>query len=259
MDTLKVILMQTDIIAGDPSVNLARFERLLHPGEAQLVVLPEVFTTGFHPGARDCAETMGGRTCDWLLAQAERLRAVVTGSVVMQREDGSYVNRLLWATPVGELDYYDKHHLFRMAGEHQRYAAGERRRVFQIKGWRVLPQVCYDLRFPVWCRNREDYDLALFVANWPAARQDHWRTLLKARAIENLSYTLGVNRIGRDAQGQDYAGGSVVFGPRGELLVDAAMEAGGFAASLDGEALRAYRAAFPAHLDADKFYLSESP
>lgn len=258
MDKLEVSLVQADIIAADPAANLARFAGLMRTVDADLVILPEVFTTGFHPGARQCAEPMGGRTCDWLLAQAERLRAVVTGSVVMRREDGAAVNRLLWATPEGALEYYDKRHLFRMAGEHQRYAAGRERKLWAVRGWRVLPQICYDLRFPVWSRNRDDYDLALYVANWPAARQDHWRSLLKARAIENLCFTLGVNRIGRDAQGQDYAGGSMIFGPRGELLADAAAAEGCLALTLDGEELRAYRAAFPAHLDADDFTLTNA-
>src|SRR5690606_9045630 len=226
---------------------------LMRTVDADLVILPEVFTTGFHPGARQCAEPMGGRTCDWLLAQAERLRAVVTGSVVMRREDGAAVNRLLWATPEGALEYYDKRHLFRMAGEHQRYAAGRERKLWAVRGWRVLPQICYDLRFPVWSRNRDDYDLALYVANWPAARELHWNRLLQARAIENLCYVAGVNRIGRDEKQQAYSGDSSVYDPAGQLLVDASGMSGRFKSTLSAQRLREYRENFPAHMDADKF------
>lgn len=257
MNDLAVTLVQEAIIADDPAANLHKFARLLSSMQEKtdLVILPEVFTTGFHPRARQHAELMGGNACQWMLSQARQLQAVVTGSLVVRRDDGEYVNRLLWATPEGRLDFYDKRHLFRMAGEHQRYAAGSERKLWTVKGWRVLPQICYDLRFPVWSRNRDDYDLALYVANWPAARQDHWLTLLKARAIENLAVVAGVNRIGEDVQGQEYVGGSCIFNARGETLVNAADAAGCFSVTLSGSELATYRQGFPAHLDADHFVI----
>ncbi|WP_049721997.1 amidohydrolase [Gilvimarinus polysaccharolyticus] len=262
MSDLRVALVQSDIIPDDSAANLAAFEQQLSAhchAELDLIVLPEVFTTGFHPRARQHAETEAGAVSQWLIRQASRYNAVITGSVVFASASTTshptHFNRLLWAAPGQPLAYYDKRHLFRMAGEHERYSAGNKRQVFSIGSWRVLVQVCYDLRFPVFSRNRGDYDLALYVANWPAARQDHWRTLLKARAIENQTYVIGVNRVGRDVYEQDYAGGSVVYSPEGKLLADAGADVTVINALLDGAELKAYRAGFPAHLDADDFTL----
>jgi len=255
MRDLQTCLIQTGIEPNDPEANLTAYETLLDQAHGHdLVVLPEVFTTGFSAQAREYAEEEGGRVYHWLTDWAHRLQAVITGSVVIQ-EEGQYYNRLIWMRPDGSYQHYDKRHLFRMAGEHKRYAMGVERRVFELKGWRILPMICYDLRFPVWSRNRGDYDLALYVANWPAARALHWQRLLQARAIENLSYVLGVNRIGQDEKGQAYQGDSAVYGPAGEPLVEAGSAKGCFSSTLKGKALLDYRSRFPADLDADDFSL----
>jgi predicted amidohydrolase len=200
------------------------------------------------------AEDMDGPTVGWMREEAAALGCVITGSLIV-REQGRCHNRLVWARPDGTLGHYDKRHLFRVAGEQDHYAAGDQRRVLELKGWRVCPLICYDLRFPVWSRNRDDYDLLLYVANWPQRRAHAWSTLLKARAIENLCYVVGVNRIGRDGNGASYAGDSVALDFLGQPL---SSEGGGDrveTAVLDLESLRAYRSSFPAHLDADRFEL----
>jgi len=256
MQDIDLSLIQSEIVPNDPEANLAHYEPQLEAARgSDLVILPEVFTTGFSARARDFAEQEGGRAYSWMAHWADRLQAVVTGSVVV-REGDAYYNRLVWMPPGGDYRQYDKRHLFRMAGEHKRYAMGRERLLVELKGWRVLPLVCYDLRFPVWSRNRNDYDLALYVANWPAVRSLHWRRLLQARAIENLSFVAGVNRIGEDEKEQYYSGDSAIYGPAGETLLDMEDRAGCARAVLSAERLSAYREAFPAHLDADPFELS---
>lgn len=253
MQDLTLSLIQATIAPDDPKRNLAGYEPWLERARgSDLVILPEVFTTGFSATARDHAEVVGGRAWQWLAHWASELNAVVTGSLVVKDND-QYSNRLVWMRPDGSWVHYDKRHLFRMAGEHKRYAVGQERVLVELNGWRVLPMICYDLRFPVWSRNRGDYDLALYVANWPAARSLHWRRLLQARAIENLSYVAGVNRIGVDEKDQDYRGDSAIYGPAGEVLVDAEDGEGCFTAVLSAERLTQYRESFPAHLDADGF------
>lgn len=255
MQDLALSLIQTAIEPDNPEFNLKAYERwLVNAGDSDLVILPEVFTTGFSATARVHAEVEGGRAYQWLAHWAKKLDAVMTGSLVV-REGSEYSNRLLWMRPDGSFTHYDKRHLFRMAGEHQRYRMGDQRLVVELNGWRVLPLVCYDLRFPVWCRNQNDYDLALFVANWPAARALHWQRLSQARAIENLSYVAAVNRIGRDEKEQDYRGDSAVYGPAGEVLLDAASEEGRFSCVLSAERMTSYRQSFPAWMDADDFEL----
>jgi omega-amidase len=255
MNNLRLGLIQSSIVPRDPEANLHGYEQQMpSAGECDLVVLPEVFTTGFCAGARQFAERVDGRAYEWMAEQARKLDAVVTGSLVVL-EAGRYINRLVWMPPNGRYRHYDKRHLFRMAGEHQRFAMGRERLVVELRGWRILPLVCYDLRFPVWSRNRNDYDVALYVANWPAARAMHWRCLLQARAIENLSYVVGVNRVGEDDSGQAYQGDSSVYGPGGEVLLDGESESGCFIVALDAKRVSDYRASFPAHLDADHFEL----
>jgi predicted amidohydrolase len=200
------------------------------------------------------AEAMDGPTVGWLREEAAALGCVIAGSLIVRDGDRRF-NRLVWARPDGTLEYYDKRHLFRMAREHDSYAAGTRRLTTEIKGWRVCPMVCYDLRFPVWSRNRGDYDLLVYVANWPARRAYAWATLLRARAIENLCYVVGVNRVGSDGNGATYAGDSVVLDFVGQPV---SSDGGGDRVEttvLDRESLTAFRAAFPAHLDADPFEL----
>ena len=196
---------------------------------------------------------MDGITVSWIKAQSRALGSVVCGSLII--EDGGYFNRLIWATPDGEIQHYDKRHLFRMADEHQFFDAGSERVTVSYKDWRICLSVCYDLRFPVWLRNQGDYDLLLCVANWPAARALAWQTLLRARAIENQSYCVGVNIVGTDGNGLSYVGDSGVYAPDGEVLVAADRAEGVTFATLEPSVLTSLRQAFPVGLDADRFSL----
>lgn len=211
-----------------------------------------MFTTGF---AMDAGESAlpEQQVIDWLHAWAVKSHALIGGSVALKTDEGA-VNRFLLVEPGGQVHAYDKRHLFRMAGEHLHYQAGNRREIFEWRGWRILPQICYDLRFPVWARYQQDYDLALYVANWPAPRSSHWQTLLAARAIENQVYVAGCNRVGEDPNGLSYSGDSLIISPQGEILANAEP---GAATRLDAElsleTLQSYRSAFPAWRDADSF------
>ena len=256
MQPLTLSLIQTQTHWHDPAANMAMFDRWFTelPESADIVVLPEMFSTGFTMNSTDVAQPMNGPTVEWLKAAAVTLNKVVCGSVVI-KEDGLHYNRFLWATPCGELGIYDKRHRFRMAGEHDHYDAGNERLVLTVGGWKICPMICYDLRFPVWFRNRDDYDVLLCVANWPAARLEAWSTLLRARAIENLSYALGVNIIGEDGNSVTYRGGTVAYNPEGEVLIQADDQAGIFTVELDRAYLDRYRAAFPAWQDADDYRL----
>jgi len=267
---LRVALLQADTVWHDAEANRRRFEAEFHAAcrGCDLVILPETFTTGFSNESVGWAETMEGETVAWLRAQARELGAAITGSVQIREGTGGGVrNRLLWAMPDGRCLHYDKRHLFRMAGEHEHYVAGRDRLVVDFRGWRICPLVCYDLRFPVFARNRFDrsrpegldYDLLIFVANWPAARQRAWDTLLQARAMENLSYVAGVNRVGTDGNGIAHGGGSAVLDFAGEPVVAAGDGVRTEVATLSMSRLRAYRERFPAHLDADEFELGPVP
>jgi predicted amidohydrolase len=251
---LRVTLVQTELAWQDPAANrrslAAHFRGLV--GHTDLVVLPEMFSTGFSMEAESLAEDMDGPTVGWMREEAAALGVAITGSLIV-RDGDRCRNRLLWVRSDGSVEHYDKRHLFRMANEQQHYAAGDRRMVVDIKGWRVCPMICYDLRFPVWSRSRDDYDLLLYVANWPARRAHAWATLLRARAIENLCYVVGVNRVGRDGNGATYAGDSVAVDFQGQALSSVGGGDRVETAVLDLESLRAYRRDFPAHLDADRF------
>ena len=252
MPDLTITLVQSELIWEHPEANRDRFTARLQPlaGATDLIVLPEMFTTGFSMNGGPLAETMEGPTLTWMRRQARQLTADVTGSVIMRESDRLY-NRLLWVKPDGQCVTYDKKHLFRMSGEHEVYAAGQALLTVDVNGWRVRPFICYDLRFPLWCRNQNmAYELALFVANWPAARALHWRTLLQARAIENLSYVAGVNRVGTDGNGQTYCGDSTVIDPRGAVVYHRADEEDVFTTTLSRGNLETYREAFPAWKDA---------
>jgi predicted amidohydrolase len=255
---LRVALAQCPLRWEDASGNRTDFAALLAPlvGKVDLVVLPEMFTTGFTMQPAALAEPPEGDTAQWLRGQARALDAAITGSVVCV-EGGRHYNRLLWCTPDGATRHYDKRHLFRMAGEHERYTPGSDGLVVSWRGARIAPLVCYDLRFPVFSRRRPgyDYDVLVYVANWPAPRREAWRALLVARAIENQCYVIGVNRIGTDGKGLEYSGDSLVADPRGRLLADPGAEPGLAFATLDLAALRDFRDRFPAHLDADRFTL----
>ncbi len=261
---LRISLVQGNTRWHDPAGNRDYYGALLAPlaGQTDLVILPETFTSGFSNEAIDKAEGMDGPTVAWIREQAARLGAAVTGSVQLRAGQGVF-NRLLWATPDGELQHYDKRHLFRYGNEHLRYAAGSERLSVDWKGWRINPQVCYDLRFPVFCRNRFDverpgeldFDLQIFVANWPSARAYPWRTLLRARAIENLCYVAAVNRIGVDGNDLHYAGDSAVIDFLGQPQVEVREVEQVVTSTISAAALAAHRARFPAMLDADAFTL----
>ncbi|GAA3543229.1 amidohydrolase [Zobellella aerophila] len=255
MPTLNLSLLQQPLHWHDGPANLAHFDGLLaRLHDQDLIVLPEMFTTGF---AMDAARHAlpESEVYDWLFDHAQRLHAMIGGSVALQTEQGA-VNRFILVDPHGAVYRYDKRHLFRMAGEHEVYQPGERRLVIDWKGFRILPQICYDLRFPVWSRNRGDYDLALYVANWPAPRAHHWTSLLTARAIENQAFVAGCNRVGHDHNGLSYSGNSLIIDPQGGILAKAdAHQAAVLQASLSLTELRDYRERFPAWMDADDFRL----
>ncbi len=255
MDELRVAMFQCELAWERPQDNRRLISDMATTlsSPTDLIALPEMFTTGFSMNALANAEPPGGETQQWMQALAERHHCAVAGSIAVQ--DGSAVfNRLLFVTPEAVYSY-DKRHLFRMAGEHQRYGAGERRVVVPWRGWRILLQVCYDLRFPVFSRNQNDYDLLLCVANWPTARRAHWRHLLLARAIENQACVVGVNRLGEDARGNHYSGDSLAIDAAGDILLDAEQKNGAASVDLDGATLTAYRESFPCYLDADRFQL----
>jgi omega-amidase len=258
MSALRVALLQQPLVWHDPQANRERFEALLRPlaGRSDLIVLPETFTTGFTMDVERVGEPADGPTVAWLQQLAVQLDAAITGSVVT-REGERYYNRLLWATPGAPLRHYDKRHLFRMGREHEHFSAGRAAWSVAWRGFRICPLVCYDLRFPVFSRRRDelDYELLLYVANWPAARADAWRQLLRARAIENQAYVVGVNRIGPDANSVAYAGDSAVIDFRGRTLSDAGDAAAVLSVELPLAPLQAFREKFPAHLDADRFTL----
>jgi predicted amidohydrolase len=256
MSTLTVSVMQSELHWHDPARNLEHFSAVLQQleQETDLVVLPEMFSTGFTMHAEEHAERMDGRSVAWMSATAQALNAAVCGSLIIE-EDERYFNRFLLMHPDGDLQYYDKRHLFRLAGEHEHYVAGTGNRTFTLRGWRIRPMICYDLRFPVWSRNRGEYDLLVYVANWPDRRHQAWETLLRARAIENLAYVAGVNRIGTDGNGLHYAGGSAIIDYLGNYLAAPGDKPGVSTASLELSALTTFRRKFPFHVDADEFSL----
>ncbi|MBU2070882.1 MAG: amidohydrolase [Gammaproteobacteria bacterium] len=251
---LKVALLQTELVWQDAPANRNQLAAQLQQVKADLIVLPEMLSSGFSMQSAAIAE-VEGETLAWLKQQATLCGAALCGSVAT-RIDSGCVNRCYFVTPDGSVSYYDKKHLFRMAGEHQAYQAGAERVVVAYRDWRILLQVCYDLRFPVFSRNRNDYDIALYVANWPAARSHAWCTLLQARAIENQAFVLGCNRVGRDGNGVDYSGDSMVVDYTGQAVAELApKQAGVLCATLDYAQLAQYRQNFPAYLDADRFQL----
>jgi len=255
MQDLTLTLLQQDLAWLDAPANRARFAALLQRARgSDLALLPEMFNTGFTMEPQAWAETMDGPTVQWMREQAADLQLALAGSIAI-REAAAFRNRFLFVRPDGALEHYDKRHLFRMSGEHQVYRPGELRRQLIWRGWRLSLQVCYDLRFPVWCRNRGDYDALLYVANWPSRRREHWCALLRARAIENQAWVIGVNRTGVDGNGIDYSGDTLVIDPWGAVTLDAGAAPGVHTVSLSAAVLADCRDRFPVHLDADPFSL----
>ncbi|MFC3033667.1 amidohydrolase [Pseudoalteromonas fenneropenaei] len=255
MSTLTVALVQTDIAWLDPEANYQQINGLLeNVAGAELIVLPETFATGFAINL-DCAEAVHGASLQFLQTLAARHQAVVAGSVLVQQGDKK-ANRFYWCWPDGRVEYYDKRHLFCLGKEGDFVVAGQQRSVFTLNGFRILPQVCYDLRFPVFQRNRNDYDVMVNVANWPAARRRIWDTLLQARAIENQCYVLACNRVGADGNGVAHNGGTAAYNYVAEPMAQVSDDTAGVVmATLDKAPLEAFRHRFPAHLDADPFTL----
>ncbi len=252
---IEVVLVQAELRWRDPAANREHLSGLMDqsPG-ADLYLLPETFSTGFLGDSDAEPETMKGATISWMIDQATRRRAIVAGSLALTDQDQRY-NRFVWVGHAGIQASYDKHHLFGFGGEDTRYQAGDKQTVVEWNGWRVDLQICYDLRFPVWCRNDRGFDLQVFVANWPSPRVEAWRSLLKARAIENQSYVIGVNRTGQDGNRVDYPGCSVAWGPLGECLLELGPEEIAGRVSLSLESLRETRQKLPFLADADRFSL----
>lgn len=254
MQDLRVTLVQSSTVWEDVPANLSQIERALHKVQADLVVLPEMFATGFSMQSDRIAEAMDGATAAWMRTLARDLGSAIAGSAPIRTQAGIF-NRLLWATPDGEIDFYDKRHRFALMGEEKSYSAGSTRKLFRLGEWRISPQICYDLRFPVWCRNRDDYDLLLFVANWPSARHYAWRTLIHARAIENQAYVVGVNRVGLDANNVEFGGGSLVVDPLGATLTEMNSSVGVTSLVLSAAHLQQTREKLPFLRDRDQFSL----
>ncbi len=250
---MKITVLQQDIVWENPQANRERADAVLNGlPEADLFVLPEMFSTGFSMQPEEIAEEADGETGRWMKRKAAERHAAVAGSVVV-REAGKYFNRFYFVYPDGRVRHYDKRHLFTYGGERKRFTAGTERVVWEFRGVRILPEVCYDMRFPVWARNAGEYDLILYVANWPTSRANVWHTLLRARAIENQCYVVGVNRVGADPA-CPYMGSSAIIDPYGRTMVECPPEVECTAsATIDMEKLRAFRKKFPVLDDADSF------
>lgn len=218
-EELKVVLIQAPLVWENPKANRDYFSAKIKEinNESDLIVLPEMFTTGFTMNVHPLAETMEGETISWMKQTAVESGAAITGSLII-REDGNYYNRLLFITSEGELFQYDKKHLFTLANEQDHYSPGAKKLIIEYRGWKICPLICYDLRFPVWARNAENYDVLIYVANWPEIRTKAWDILLQARAIENMVYCIGVNRVGQDGKGFNYIGHSAVYDCLGEKI-----------------------------------------
>ena len=218
-EELIVSIIQSDLHWEDAEANRAGFEQSLLSinDSTNLVILPEMFTTGFSMNAEELAEEQEGTTLSWMRTMAGRLNTAITGSIIV-KEEGKFYNRLYFVFPDGSYDWYDKKHTFTLAGEHRTYTAGKKKLIVDYHGWKICPLICYDLRFPVWARNTEDYDLVIYVANWPKKRISAWDALLRARAIENMSYCIGVNRVGMDGNQHEYVGHSAVYNVLGDHI-----------------------------------------
>jgi len=214
---INVTLIQSDIIWEDRILNLKKYQEKLNQIEStDLIILPEMFTTGFSMSPKGISESMNGETIQWMKANASKMNSAICGSIIIE-EDGKYFNRFIWVSPDGSIHHYDKRHLFSFAGENKNYTPGDEKIIIEYKGWKICPLICYDLRFPVWSRNSEDYDLLIYVANWPDKRKSAWKSLLTARAIENQCYVIGVNRVGEDSKNY-YSGDSSLINALGETL-----------------------------------------
>ena len=256
---MQVILVQAPLIWENPKLNRDYFEKIIKSisEKVDLIVLPEMFTTGFTMNPSAVSETMQGETVSWLQSLAKAKNCAITGSVVIE-ENGNFYNRMLFVFPSGEIQHYDKRHSFTLAGEEKVYTAGTQKLIVEYLGWKICPLVCYDLRFPVFSRNVEQYDLLIYVASWPKVRTTAWDALLKARAIENMSYVIGVNRIGNDDNGHTYIGHSQVVDCLGKYVVEPQENEAIFMTTLDKSKLIEIRKKFAFLNDKDDFELKKT-
>jgi omega-amidase len=253
---MKLALIQSFLFWENPNANRNHFEEKIKAisESIDLIILPEMFSTGFTMNPKDVAETMEGETIMWLIHLAKAKNTAITGSLVI-RENNNFYNRLVFIFPSGEIQFYDKRHLFTLAGEDEIYTAGRNKLIIEYKGWKICPLICYDLRFPVFARNVEEYDVLIYVANWPEIRINAWDTLLKARAIENMCYTIGVNRIGEDNNGFQHNGHSQAIDFLGNYILKPAETKSVFIVELNKEELISARKKFNFLNDRDSFVL----
>jgi omega-amidase len=255
MDNLKITIYQGYLFWENTDKNLQNISLRLSGirEKTNLIILPEMFNTGFTMNAETLGEPMDGKTMQWMLKTAQKFDCVVTGSIII-KENGKCYNRLLWVRPDGTHEHYDKRHLFALGKEDHTYTAGTKKLIVELNGWKICPMICYDLRFPVWMRNvNEDYDLLMIVANWPEKRALHWRTLIPARAVENQSYVIGVNRVGHDGNEVYHSGDSTCIDPNGNVVYYKRDEEDVYTFSVIGDEVKKARRALPFLKDADKF------
>lgn len=250
---MNIAIIQAPLVWEDAEANRAYFKHKIDSLQnADLIILPEMFSSGFTMNPAPVAEPIDGLTVIWMQAMAKARNCAITGSLVI-RDGDQYYNRLLFVFPSGEFEYYDKRHLFTLAGENETYTAGIDKLIVEYMGWRICPLICYDLRFPVFSRNTEDYDLLIYVANWPKPRTEAWDVLLRARAVENMSYVIGVNRIGEDHNGHHYIGHSQVVDAMGNYVIKPLEDEGVFAAEIDKAVQDQIRIKLPFLDDRDYF------
>jgi len=252
MQNLNITIVQPDIIWENVLANLEKYNELITGiNKTDLIVLPEMFTTGFSMHPEKLKENMNGETLGWMKKIARKKGTAVLGSLILE-DRGKILNRAVWVNPDGELKIYDKHHLYTMGQETEHYTAGNSKTIVEYKGWKFCPLICYDLRFPVWARNTEDYDVLIYMANWPSPRHHVWKNLLVARALENQCYCFGVNRTGSDGAGLQYLGDSAMVSPKGfaEFM---GKEESVRSFTISYEELQQFRKVFPLLKDRDRF------
>lgn len=252
---MRITTIQSSLVWESIEANLQSFEKKIEGLKAQtdIIVLPEMFTTGFTMNPERVTESFkDSKSIDWMKNMAAKTDAAICGSLVLS-DNGNYYNRFVWATADGKIEYYDKRHLFTLAGEHIPYTAGEKKLIIEYKGWKICPLVCYDLRFPAWCRNSEDFDIQIFVANWPTKRSHHWKSLLLARAIENQCYVVGVNRVGKDSNDLEYSGDTSIINYVGDILYQKTNEEEVKTIKVSKEKLTKFRNKLNFLADRDKF------
>lgn len=263
MQSLTITIIQTNLFWEDKPANLNMLQQKIEgiKEKTEVVILPEMFSTGFSMKPENLAETMEGNTIQWMKEVASKNRIILTGSLII-KENGNYYNRLIWMLPNGQFGKYDKRHLFAFAGEHEHYSSGKKRLIASVKGWKINLQICYDLRFPVWARqspgeNELKYDVLINVANWPQKRNTAWNTLLQARAIENQCFVVGVNRVGEDGNKNIYLGDSQIIDPLGEVLFHRSLDETVATFTLSKDTIAKVRDQFPFLNDADSFIIND--